>query len=161
MAVLGRDTSGYSARPFAVRDNMDGTQEIYARAHASLTALQPYVARLSYDGWRTLALFDSGMASTTAASHLNYVPFVPKTAIASDTDGLVVCGGPLTGVGAVSQSQTTGNVLIWADATLTGSTAASATVVGHSVYGIVMTTASSGTHDIYLRGVGFPMVGQT
>lgn len=161
MAILGRDDTGYGARPMGIREDMNGTQHIYARAHASLTALQPYVARLSYDGWRTLALFDSGMASTTAASHLNYFPFVPITAIASDTDGWGQIGGPIEGVGAVSQSQTTGNVLIWADATLTGSTAASATVVGHSVYGIVMATASSGTHDLYLRGVNFPIVGQT
>jgi len=50
--------------------------------------------------------------------------------------------------------------MLWSAATLTGTTAASATVVGHSCYGIVMATASGGAYDIYLRGVGFPMYGQ-
>lgn len=161
MAVLGRDDSGYSTRPMGVREDMDGTQWVYARSHGALTALSPYVVRLTEGGWKTLALFDTGMASTTAASHLNYYAFIPASAISSDTDGWGQIGGPVVGVGAVSQSQTTGNYLRWSDATLTGATAASATVIGVDCFGIVMATASSGTHDLYLRGENFPMCGTT
>ena len=163
---LGRDDSGYSARPIGIREDMDGTQWVYARAHGALTANYPYVVRLTNSGWTTLALFDSGMASTTAASHITgYYPFVPASAISSDTDGWGQIGGPvigLTGAAAVaSQSCTTGNYMRWSDATLTGTTAATATAITCDCYGIVMATASSGTYDVYLRGAGFPIVGTT
>lgn len=161
MAILGRDDTGYGARPMGVREDMNGTQWVYARAHAALTALSPYVVRLTNSGWATLALFDSGMASTTAASHLQYYAFVPGAAISSDTDGWGQIGGPVEGVGAVSQSATTGNYLLWSDATLTGTTAASATAIACNVFGIVMATVSSGTYDLYLRGAGFPICGTT
>lgn len=161
MAILGRDISGYGARPLGVREDMDGTQWVYARAHGALTAKTPYVCRMTNGGWTTLALFDTGAASTTAASHYGYYPFVPAAAIASDTDGWGQIGGPVTGVGAVSQSATTGNYLRWSDATLTGTTAASATAITVDCYGIVLATVSSGTYDLYLRGIGFPIYGTT
>jgi len=161
MPIVGGDTSSYKARGIESRKDGDGREFIYARSHGALTAKNAYVARLTYDGWRTLALFDTGAASTTAASHLQYVAFVPDTAIASDTDGWGQCGGVCTSVSLASQSASTGNYMVWADATLTGTTAASATAVFHSCYGIVMATASGGTYDLYLRGTNDKFYGQT
>jgi len=159
--IIGGDNSGYAARDISPRNDGNGKEFIYARAHGALTAKTAYVARVAHDGWRTLAVFDTGMASTTAASHLQYVAFVPDAAIASDTDGWGQCGGVCTSVTLASQSATTGNIFIWSDATITGATAATATVVMHSGYGICMATASGGTYDIYLRGVTALICGQT
>lgn len=161
MPIVGGDNSTYLVRPIQSRVDGDGKEWIYARSHGALTAKSPYLARLTNSGWTTIALFDTGSASTTAASHPQYVAFVPDTAIGSDTDGWGQCGGVCIGVGAVSQSQTTGNYLLWSDATLTGSTAASATTIACNVYGIVLATASSGTHDIMLRGSNSLLFGTT
>lgn len=161
MPNLGRDDSGYSARGPGIREDMDGTQHIWARAHGALTALTPYLAHLTNSGYTTIALFDTGVASTTAASHYGYYPFVPAAAIASDTDGWGQIGGPCIGVICASQSATTGNYMRWSDATLTGTTAASATAITIDCYGIVMATASSGAYDLYLSGSGFPIYGTT
>jgi hypothetical protein len=161
MAILGRDDSGYNARPPFPREDMDGTQHVWARAHGALTALTPYLCRLTSGGYTTIALFDTGAASATAASHYGYIPFVPLTAIASDTDGWGQVGGPCVGVICASQSASTGNYMRWSDATLTGTTAASATAMTVDCYGIVMATASSGAYDLYLRGVGYPIYGTT
>lgn len=161
MSTIGRDTSSYGARAIDFRVDANGKEWVYARAHGALTAKSTYVARLTNSGWSTLALFDSGMASTTAASHPQYLAFVPETAIASDTDGWGQCGGVCTSVTCASQSATTGNYMRWSDATLTGTTAASATAIIVDCYGIVMATASSGTYDLFLRGSRYLMVGTT
>lgn len=163
MGVWGRDTTGYSARPIAVRQDQDGKEFIYARAHGALTAKVPYIAYMSYDGWRTAALFDTGYASASAASHPQYVAFVPPVAIGSDTDGWGQCGGPVTSVvtDTASTSVTTGNRYIWQDATITAGGGATNTAIGICVYGICMATASSGVYDIMLLGREHYMFGVT
>lgn len=160
----GRDTSGYTARPLASRTDMDGKEYIYVRAHGALTAKTAYLAYVSYDGWRTIALFDSGLASTTAGTHLRYVAAVPPTAISSDTDGWVQCGGPATSVifDSASVSMSTGNPCMWVDATVTGNTVGvTATTFCSNVYGICMATASSGVYDVMLQGSTHKLMGLT
>lgn len=161
--VFGGDTSSYKTRPIQSRIDADGKEWIYARVHGTLTAKVPYVARITYDGWRTLALFDTGVASTSAASHGQYVAFIPDYAISSDTDGWGQCGGVCTSavLSNASQSTTTGNVMIWSDATVTGTGAASATVHAMNVYAISMTTQTAGYNDIMLLGSGRFIFGTT
>ena len=159
--LYGRDTSGNSARPLASRTDMDGKEFIYARAHGALTALTPYLAYVTYDGWRTAALFDTGYASTSAASHPQYVAFVPPAAISSDTDGWGQVGGPCEDVIFPSNSVTAGNRFIWHDATVTGTAGATNTAVMVAVYGVCMSTASSGAYDTMLLGSNHWMFGVT
>lgn len=163
MPIVGGDTSSYKTRPVQSRVDGDGKEFIYVRAHGALTARQPYVARIQYDGWRTLALFDTGVASTSAASHQQYVAVIPDTAIGSDTDGWVQCGGVATSVtfDTASTSMTTGNYLLWSDATVTGTTGQSATNIFCNVYGICMATGSSGTYDVLLLGSNHFVFGTT
>ena len=164
MPYMGRDTSGYSARLMQPRVDQDGREYIWVRAHGALTAKTAYLAYISYDGYRTCALFDSGLASTTAGSHLRYVAAVPPTAISSDTDGWVQCGGPATSVifDTASVSMSTGNPCQWTDATVTGAAiGVTATTFCCNIYGICMQTASGGVYDIYLLGSEHKMMGLT
>lgn len=164
MPIIGGDTSSYKARPIKSRSDGDGKEYIYARVHETLTAKTAYLAYVSYDGYRTCALFDSGQASTTAASHLRYVSFIPDTAISSDTDGWGQCGGVATSVifDSASTSMSTGNPCMWSDATVTGNAVGvTATTFCCNVYGICMATASSGTYDVMLLGSEHKMMGLT
>lgn len=162
MPIIGGDNStGYNVRPIQPRYDGDGKEFIYARAHAALTAHVPYLAYMEYDGWRTAALFDTGYASASAASHGLYCAFVPPTAISSDTDGWGQSGGPCEDLAKASDSVTTGNMFTWNDATITGTGGATNTAIGIAVYGVCMATASGGTYDVMLLGCHHLMFGTT
>ena len=155
MPIVGADTSGNSARPIQSRVDGDGKEWILARAHGALTAHLSYLAYMSYDGWRTLALFDCNYASASAATHGRFVAFVPGSAIGSDTDGWGQCGGIAEDVifDSASTSMTAGNPILWRDATCTGAaTGITATSVYINMYGVCAATGSSNTFDVMLLG---------
>jgi len=159
--VHGDNVTGYKTRPIQPRIDGDGKEWIYARAHGALTAHTPYLAYMSYDGWRTAALFDTGYASASAASHPQYAAFVPCETVGSDTDAWGQCGGPCEDMIVASDSVTTGNRFLWNDAVVSGTGGATSTAIGCAIYGICMATASSGVYDTMLLGAQHLMFGTT
>lgn len=110
-------TDSITLRAIYERENSDGTVEILARAHGTLTAKTPYLVYIGYDGPRTLALFDTGLASTTAAGSNNFYKVgVPNVAVSSDTDGWLQVGGYCGSVTTASITVSQGNWACWVDA---------------------------------------------
>lgn len=162
MPIIGADTSGNGARPIKARVDGDGKEWILARAHGDLTAHYAYVAYMGYDGWRTLALFGTDIASVVSAAHRRFVAFVPAEAIGSGTDGWGQVGGIAEDVifDAASTSMTAGNPLLWASATVTGNAIGiTATSIYSNMYGVCAATGSSNAFDVMLLGTGHRFFG--
>jgi len=142
-----------SLRSAYERVDADGTVWIKARAHGALTAKTPYLVYVGYDGPRTLAIFDTGVATTTAASHaFRYKVGVPDAAVSSDTDGWLQVGGYCGSVTTASVTITQGVLFLWSDAGVGAGTAATATQMGIvNGFGVGYTSASATTsHNMYL-----------
>jgi hypothetical protein len=138
------------------RENSDGTVEILARAHGALTAKTPYLVWISYDGPKTAALFDTGLASTTAAGSNNFFKVgVPAVAVSSDTDGWLQVGGYCGSVTTASITISQGNFAVWLKASVgagTGITTALPTAASRIDGFAVAYTAASATmsHNLFL-----------
>lgn len=166
MPIIGGDSTSYKVRPIQSRVDGDGKESVLVRAHGDLTAKKAYVAYPSYDGWRTAALFDTGLASATANLNRGFIAAIPISAIGSDTDGWVQCGGPITGVtfDSASTSASVGNHFIWNDATVTGAAIGAGPSAANAwalTYGICMSSGSGATHDVYLLGSNHKFTGFT
>lgn len=152
--IFDRDySSTVSVRALYDKENADGTIEVLARVHGTLTAKTPYVVYTNYDGPRTLALFDTGLASTTAAGSYGFYRIgVPNAAISSDTDGWLQVGGYCGSVTTASITCTASNWLRWVDAAVAAgvplSSVSSAPLDG---FAIAYTSASATTsHNVML-----------
>lgn len=154
MYIGAEDFTDYNVRSITFREDSNGKIFVYARAGASSTALYPKLVYYGRDGFRTTAVYDTGATALSAA--LGYQRFylgIPSDAVPSDNDGWFQIGGPIEDVVLdASQSGTTGNMVVWKDATLTVSTAISATGATQfcDCVGIVMATATASTFDLYL-----------
>lgn len=149
MAVFDNSNS---VRTTYERQDADGKTYVYVRAHGALTAKTPYLCFVDYDGWRTHAIWDTTLASTSAASaQQRYKVCVPNVAIGSDTDGWVQVGGYIGSVTTASLTCTAGNIWRWSDATLTCSSHPSLSTGFVDGFAIAFTSASATTsHNMYL-----------
>lgn len=144
--------TGVTIRPVWDRENADGTIDVLCRAHGTLTAKTPYLVFIGYDGPRTAALLDNGLASTTAAGSLNYLRIgVPNVAISSDTDGYLQVGGYCGSVTTASITVTQGVFLRWVDAAIAAGSAPTASAAPLDAFAIAYTSASATTsHNLML-----------
>lgn len=155
--IFDRDySSTIAVRALYDKENADGTIEVYCRAHGALTAKTPYLVWTSYDGPKTAALFDTGLASTTAAASNNFYRVgVPNSAISSDTDGWLQVGGYCASVTTASITISQGNFAVWLKASVgagTGITTALPTAASRIDGFAVAYTAASATmsHNLFL-----------
>ena len=134
------------------RENADGKIDIFVRAHAALTAKTPYLAYVGYDGWRTHAIWDTTLASTSAAAAGEYYKvIVPNAAIGSDTDGWAQVGGYCGSVTTASTTSTQGCIWRWTDASISAVSHPSLSTGFVDGFAIAYTSASATTsHDMYL-----------
>ena len=148
MAIFfGNDDSTYiSLRPLTERRDSNGKIWIWVAADVSLTANHPMVCRVSTQGWAGMRMFDTGLASTTAAGR-RFKVGVPLETIPSGSHGF--CS-----MLEETQSVTTGNIFRWVDATVTGAGIAAANAASGAglcdAFAVAMATTSATTFDIFL-----------
>ena len=137
----------------AKRKDATGKTYIKALAHGDLTAKTPYLVYVGYDGPRTMALFDTGVATATAAAHANrYQVGVTEVAVSSGTYGWLQVGGFASDVITATTVSTVGALFLWQDADVTCQTGVTATQAG-LVNGFAVaysSDSSAATHDMYL-----------
>ena len=103
------------------RVDSNGKTWLKAKAHGDLTAKTPYSIKGGASGLLTIALADTGFASTTAASHVNYYIGIPDDAISSGTFGWLQVGGDVGSVATTATTATAGTTYRWSNASIIGS----------------------------------------
>lgn len=142
----------------SVREDANGSQWLYAFAHGALTAqtiypMYPALCDSSY-GYKTMALFDTGLASTTAASHQNYMLGIPEEAVSSGTWGWLQIRGYSASVNIDSGGVSISIGALWrwkaATAALAGGGASASGFVAD--FAVSTETASGTAADMFLLG---------
>ena len=145
-------------KSIGVREDANGKRWIYAFAHGDLTAGTPYVAYEGYDGsgdfgWKTMALVDTTLASTTAATRVSHYVGVPDEAVSSGTWGWLQIGGKCLSVTTASITGTVGCMFRWKDASVANAGAGVSNSGFCADFAVCITSSSASTaHDMFLLG---------
>ena len=146
--AMGFDNSN-SVRHIYERQDADGKIYVWARAHGALTAKAPYLVYAAYDGYRTAALFDTGLASTTAAGSQGFYKIgIANEAVGSDVDGWLQVGGFCATANTSLSTATVGLYLRWVDAAIASGTAARASAAACvDAFAVNAVAAASATYQ--------------